>query len=274
MNIKTIKVQIFEKDLLQKVKPFLIIKEYSSKSKNKFLSYFLFGFNSILLFPIHLTRSLILFPLRVLGFANGYEKPNWEPIPTLKTYFDVTRVDEYIESATLESLYFLKVDFTSNINGEDKNGSLYCTDFDTYTFEKPHILSVKENKIFFNKMLSINAHDISDFDNDYEIVNSTLESGSNLPSSDMSKIGEWKQSYSKLVKNLENKFGLNVINMHLFELPVWSIQVKGKNSDKLSGRIILIDASKGKTLNDNPKNRDSLFAANIVAWKTLKEFKP
>ena len=92
-----------------------------------------------------------------------------------------------------------------------------------------------------------------------------------LPSVNISKIGQWKQSYSKLLKNLENKFGLNVINMHLFKLPVWSISVKGKNSDKLSGRTILIDASKGKTLNDNPKNRDSLFAANIVAWKALKE---
>lgn len=246
MNIKTIKVQIFEKDLLQKVKPFLIIKEYSPKSKNKFSSYFLFGFNSILLFPIHLTRSLLLFPLRVLGFANGYEKPNWEPIPTFTTYFEVTRIDEYISSSELENLYFIKVDFTSNINGEDKNGSLYCTDSDTYGFEKLHILSVTKNKIIFNKMLSINAHDISDFDDAYEIINSTLESGSKLPSIDMSKIGEWKQSYSKLVKNLENKFGLNVINMHLFELPVWVCDIDSKDSSRKNQRQILIEASKGR----------------------------
>ena len=244
MDIKTIKINVFEKDLNQKMKPFLISNKYSPKSNNKFSSYFLFGFNSILLFPIHLTRSLLLFPLRVLGFANGYEKPNWEPIPTFSTYFNITKVNEYISSSKLQKIYLLKVDFTSNIKGEDKNGSLYCNEPNTYGLNNIYIVSLKRNKLVLNKILSSDAHRIHDFDDKYDIMDGKTDASSTFPSMKMNEIMDWRKAYSKEVTDLQNKFGLTVINMSIFELPVWHCVVKSKNISS-SPKDIFMEASNG-----------------------------
>jgi hypothetical protein len=247
MKIKTIKLNVFEKDLIQKMKPFLISRKISPRSNNKFSAYFLFWFNSILLFPVHLTRSLLLFPLRVLGFANGYEKPNWEPIPTFSTYFNITKVNEYISSSKLQKIYLLKVDFTSNIKGEDKNGSLYCNEPNTYGLNKIYIVSVKRNKVVLNKILSSDAHLINDFDDKYDIMDGKTDKSSTFPSMKMNEVMEWKSTYSKEVADLQNKFGFTVINMNIFELPVWHCLVKSKNISS-APKEIFMEASNGDIL--------------------------
>ena len=248
VNVKSAKVKVFEKDLSKRLKPFLISKIYTPKSGNKFGAYFLFSFNSVLLFPLHLIRSLFLYPLRELGFANGYEKASWEPIPTFKRYFKVISIREYLSSAQLRKIYFLKVDFTSNVKGEDKNGSLYCNDFNTYGLKKLHIVNLKKNKVVLNTILSVNAHDVNDFDDEYEIIDSVLESVSDLPSSKMTELTDWKSSYSELAIEIENKFGLDVMNINLLELPVWICEIAARDATESASRAITIDASNGRVI--------------------------
>ena len=69
MDIKTIKINVFEKDLNQKMKPFLISNKISPRSKNKFSAYFLFWFNSILLFPLTPHSKFDSFPIESFGIC-------------------------------------------------------------------------------------------------------------------------------------------------------------------------------------------------------------